>query len=87
MFFAKFSIYIFRQYVSKKKRNVSQCLLFLFQKIVSEKNIRIEKSNVLVHFVIVQSREFPVFRIFLLSLKVKGMMQLNQRLPHGRKPY
>ena len=87
MFFAKFSISIFRQCVSHKKGNVSQCLLFLFQRIVSEQNIRIEKSNVLVHFVIAQSREFTVFRIFLLYLKVKAMMLLNQWLPHWRKPY
>ena len=78
MFFAKFSVSIFRQCVSKKKGNVSQCLLFFFQTIVSEQNIRIEKSNVLVHFVIVQSRESTVFRIFLLSLKVKAMVLLNQ---------
>ena len=78
MFFAKFSIFIFHQCVSHKKGNVSQCLLFLFQRIISEQNIRIEKSNILVHFVIVQSRDFTVFRIFLLSLKVKAMMLLNQ---------
>ena len=65
---------IFRQCVSHKKGNVSQCLLFLFQRIVSEQNIRIEKSNVLVHFIIVQSREFTVFRIFLLFLKVKAIL-------------
>ena len=50
MFFAKFSISSFRQCVSHKKGNVAQCLLFLFQRIVSEQSIRIEKANVLVHF-------------------------------------